>query len=137
MSYDKEHEIKPFKHPKIYDDLVLLYHFYHNQHERFPKSFRFTTGERILNQLDDCMHMVIECNLLDKTNHAQCELAVEKLRSVRSTLIVVRSFLHNAWRLKVVSHKALTEFHIRLDVIEKQVTKWQQWFVQKTIDNSK
>lgn len=64
-----------FKHPKIYADLTTLYMLYWQQHQRLPKSFRFTTGERILTQLDDCMHAIIEANLVDKkTNQSVLRL---------------------------------------------------------------
>ncbi|XKM14391.1 four helix bundle protein [Orbaceae bacterium ac157xtp] len=121
-----------FKHPKIYADLSALYMSYWQQHQRLPKPFRFTTGERILTQLDDCMHIIIEANLVNKNCPQECKNAAEMLRKVRTTLIVIRGFLHNAWRLKFISHKCMAQFQIQLDEIEKQVTKWQQWYILKS-----
>ena len=120
-----------YKYPKVYSDLVALYQCYYSQYKRFPKSFRFATGERILHQIDDCIHYVIEANLVDKQDQNACNDAIVLLRKVRSNLIVIRSFLHTGWKLKIISHKSLADFQIRLDSIEKQAAKWQQWFVAK------
>lgn len=79
------------------------------------------------------MHAVIEANLVNKNDKAECQHAVLMLRCVRTSLIVIRAFLHNAWQLKFISHKFLAQLQIQLDGIEKQVTKWQQWFSARSV----
>lgn len=123
--------INTFKQPKVYNDVVKLYHLYWYQHQRHPKSFRFTTGERILNQLNECMQAIIEANLVDKNNLSARHYAGDLLRKVRVMLIVIRGFLQSGWQLKIISHKSLAHFQLLLNEIEKQVSQWQRWFYRE------
>lgn len=50
------------------------------------------------------------------------------LRRTRAGVEVVRGFLLLSWKLKFVSHGALTELSSRLEAISKQAARWEQWF---------
>ena len=43
----------------------------------------------------------------------------------------MRGFLLMAWKLKFVSHGAVTLLALRLEVIGKQAARWQQWFEKR------
>lgn len=119
---------REFKHPQIFADVLTLLQLYYPMHNNLPKPFRFAVGERILAELAECLRLIVLANAVDKKSATGCAEGVVHLRQIRAGVEVVRGFLLLAWKLKFVSHGALTELSARLEVISKQAARWGQWF---------
>jgi hypothetical protein len=123
------HDKSTFIQPKIFNDLVLLYQFYWQTHCHLPKSFKFTTGEAILNELTNALRLVVLSNTVDRDNLEACQSAVSQLQSIRASLDVIKGLLSVGWKMKMISHGAFALFNQHIDNIQKQITGWQQWFL--------
>lgn len=88
-----------------------------------------TTGEMILHDITCCIKGVVLANCVDKQIIAQRELAASQLRKVRADLLVVRGLLTVGWNMTFISHGAFMVLTTKLDEIEKQITRWQGWFL--------
>jgi len=119
---------REFKHPQIFADVLTLLQLYYPMHNNLPKPFRFAVGERILDELAECLRLIVLANAVDKKSVAGCADGAALLRRIRAGVEVVRGFLLLAWKLKFVSHGALTELSARLMAISKQAARWEQWF---------
>jgi hypothetical protein len=119
---------REFKHPQIFADVLTLLQLYYPMHNNLPKPFRFAVGERILTELAECLRLIVLANAVDKKSTAGCAEGAAHLRRMRAGVEVVRGFLLLAWKLRFVSHGALTELASRLEVIGKQAARWGQWF---------
>lgn len=120
---------KQFKHPQIFADVLVLCQMYYPMHNNLPKPFRYAVGERILAELAECLRLIVLANAVDKESAAGRSEGALHVRQVRAAVEVVRGFLLLAWKLKLLSHGALTELSVRLEAISKQAARWQQWFV--------
>lgn len=119
---------REFKHPQIFADVLTLCQMYYPMHNNLPKPFRFAVGERILAELAECLRLIVLANAVDKHSPAGRAEGAEYVRRVRASVEVVRGFFLLAWRLKLLSHGALTELSTRLESISKQAARWGQWF---------
>jgi hypothetical protein len=119
---------KPFKHPQIFADVLLVCQLYYPLHNNFPTPFRYAVGEQILRELAECTRLIVLANAVDKKSAAGREEGSAQLRKLRASVEVVRGFLLLAWKLKFVSHGALTELSARIEGISQQAARWQQWF---------
>lgn len=128
-----------FKQPKVYDDLLLLYKTYWHTHKHLPRPFRMTTGEDILKEITHCIKRVILANLVDKQDIVQRQMASGYLADTRAALVVVRGMLTIGWNIKFIAHGTFMRLTQLLDLIEKQVTRWQGWFLHyaESNDNSR
>lgn len=122
---------RAFKHPQIFSDVLDLCQFYYPLHGNLPKPFRFVVGERMLMELAESMRLIVLANSVDKSTPAGRHEGAALVKRVRASVEVMRGFLLLAWKLKFVSHGAVTELSIRLEAIGKQAARWQQWFEQK------
>lgn len=120
-----------FKQPQIYDELLLLYRTYWEVHKHLPRPFRMTTGETILQEITTCIKGVILANHVNKNEREQCLLAGKYLGGTRASLIVIRGMLTLGWGNKMIAHGAFMRLTQLLDSAEKQVTRWQQWFMTR------
>ncbi|WET16063.1 four helix bundle protein [Yersinia intermedia] len=120
-----------FKHPKIYADLLTLYRIYWQIHKHLPKPFRFTTGECVLSELTGCVRYVVLANAIDKRSDIGRGQGARYLHDARASLSVIRGLLTIGWGMSFISHGALMQLTELLDGIEKQATRWQQWFEGK------
>ncbi|HAV6637275.1 MULTISPECIES: four helix bundle protein [Serratia] len=119
-----------FKHPKVYDDLLRFYKAYWIVHKHLPRSFKITTGDVILQTITTCIKGVITANYLDKNNAEQRLLSGDSLGQVRTQLVIARGLLTVGWDMRFISHGSFMQLTSQLDGIEKQVTRWQAWFLQ-------
>jgi hypothetical protein len=119
---------RTFKHPQIFADLLSLCQLYYPMHNNLPKPFRYAVGDRILSELAECLRLVVLANAVDKQSHFGRGEGAAYVRQVRAGIEVIRGFLLLGWKLKLVSHGALTEFGILLEAISRQAARWQQWF---------
>lgn len=119
---------REFKHPQIFADVLSLCQMYYPIHNNLPKPFRFAVGERILAELAECLRLIVLANAVDKKCAAGRAEGAEHVRRVRAGIEVVRGFFLMAWKLKLLSHGALTELSTRLEGISRQAAKWEQWF---------
>lgn len=119
---------REFKHPQIFADVLTLTQLYYPMHNNLPKPFRFAVGERVLAELAECLRLIVLANAADKKSDLGCKEGAAYVRRVRASVEVVRGFLLLAWKLKFVSHGALTELVVRLEGISKQAVRWGQWF---------
>ena len=78
--------------------------------------------------LAECLRLVVLANAVDKQSQLGRRDGAAYVRQVRAGIEVIRGFLLLGWKLKLVSHGALTEFGIRLEAISRQAARWQQWF---------
>lgn len=122
---------RTFKHPQIFSDVLGLCQLYYPLHSNLPKPFRFAVGERILVELAECMRLIVLANSVDKSALAGRQEGAELVRRVRACVEVMRGFLLMAWKLKFISHGAVTELSLRLEAIGKQAARWQQWFEER------
>lgn len=106
-------------------------------HKHLPKPFRMTTGEMILHDITGCIKGVILANCVDKQVVAQRELAASHLGMVRADLVVVRGLLTVGWNMTFISHGAFMTLTTKLDEIEKQITRWQCWFLSSEPDSER
>ena len=119
---------RAFKHPQIFADLLSLLQAYYPIHNRMPKGFRFSVGEQILQELGQCMRLVVQANGLDKHNATACGQGAAVLLQLRSGIEVVRAYFIAAWKLRFLSHGALAELSARVEGVARQAARWQQWF---------
>jgi hypothetical protein len=123
---------RTFKHPQIFSDVLALCQVYYPLHSNLPKPFRFAVGERILVELAECMRLIVLANAVDKSMSAGRREGAALVKRVRASVEVMRGFLLMAWKLKFISHGALTEVSLRLEAIGKQAARWQQWFEERS-----
>lgn len=122
---------RAFKHPQICSDVLDLCQFYYPLQGNLPKPFRFAVGERMLMELAESMSLIVLANSVDKTTPAGRHEGAALVKRVCASVKVMRGFLLLAWKVKFVSHGAVTELSIRLEAIGKQAARWQQWFKQQ------
>jgi hypothetical protein len=120
-----------FKHPQIFADMLTLCQLYYPLHNNLPKPFRFAVGERILAEMAECLRLIVLANSADKKSTGGCAEGAGCIRRVRAAVEVIRGFLLLAWKLRFVSHGALTDLAARLEAISKQAARWEQWFEQR------
>ena len=120
-----------FKHPQIFADLLSLLQIYYPVHNRMPKGFRFTVGEQVLKELGHCMRLVVQANGLDKNRSEDCAKGATVLLQLRSGIEVVRAYFITAWKLRFLSHGALTDLSQLMEGIARQAARWQQWFAAR------
>lgn len=117
-----------FKHPQVFADLLTVFQMYYPMHQNLPKPLRLSVGERVLQELTQCLRLVVLANGVDK----QCPQArsggAAYLRELRAGVEVVRGMLLLCWKMKALSHGALTALAVRLESVSKQAARWQQWF---------
>ena len=127
---------REFKHPQTFADVLTLSQIYYPMHNNLPKPFRFSVGEQILKELAFCLRHIVLANAVDKMNSIGCRQGAEYIRQVRASVEVMKGFFLLAWRLKYVSHGALTELSSRFEAISTQSARWQQWFVARCIHSA-
>lgn len=120
-----------FKHPQLYDDLLILYRLYWDTHRHLPRPFRMTTGENILQEITGCIKAVILANYVDKSKAAQCAIAEGYLGDSRASLVVIRGMLTIGWGMRFIAHGVFMRLTQQLDTVEKQTARWQAWFVTR------
>ncbi|MCC2525797.1 four helix bundle protein [Vibrio coralliilyticus] len=121
---------KPFKQNRIYYDLQKLYKGYWNQHQHLPKTFRFTTGEQILNELTNAIRCAVVANLQDKESPRGKQQAIDSLVELNAILETVQCLLLLAWEMKFISHNAMTNFTDAINNLQRQIVGWRRWFQQ-------
>jgi hypothetical protein len=121
---------KAFKHPQIFADLLSFCQVYYPLHNNLPKPFRYTVGERILDETATCLKAIVLANTADKKTTAGCAEGASHVRTARASIEVIRGFLLLAWKLGFLSHAGLTELSTRLEGISKQAARWERWFVE-------
>lgn len=119
---------REFKHPQIFADVLTLLQLYYPLHNNLPKPFRLAVGERILNDLAECLRLIVLANAVDKKSATDCANGAGYLRRMRASVEVVRGFLLLAWKLKFLSHGGLAELSTRLEAVSRQAARWGQWF---------
>jgi hypothetical protein len=117
-----------FKHPQIFADTLVLCQVYYPLHNSLPKPFRFAVGERILSELAECLRTIVLANMVDKSQAQGRAQGAAAVGTLRAHLEVVRAFFLMAWKLRFVSHGAITELTLRLERVSRQASRWQQWF---------
>ncbi|TPW51363.1 four helix bundle protein [Serratia sp. SRS-8-S-2018] len=122
-----------FKHPKVYDDFLRFYKAYWMVHKHLPRMFRITTGDVVLQTITLCIKGVISANYLDKNDMKQREISGELLGQVRAQLVIIRGLLTVGWDMRFISHGSFMHLTNQLDEIEKQVTRWQTWFLRSSL----
>lgn len=96
--------------------------------QNFPKSFRMSVGQQVLDELAACVRAIVLANAVDKASPQGCAEGAGHVRQLRASVEVVRAFLLLAWRLKYLSHGALADLSARLEAIARQAARWGQWF---------
>lgn len=119
---------RTFKHPQIFADLLSLCQLYYPMHNNLPKPFRYAVGERILSELAECLRLIVLANAVDKQSKLGRGEGAAHVRQVRAGIEVIRGFVLLGWKLKLISHGALTELGTCLEAISRQAARWQQWF---------
>lgn len=117
-----------FKHPQIFADVLTLCQIYYPMHNNLPKPFRFAVGERVLREMAECLRLIVLANAVDKDSGAGRAEGAAHVRQVRAGIEVIRGFLLLGWKLKLISHGAMTDLGGRLESISRQAARWQQWF---------
>jgi len=115
--------------------MLLVCQLYYPLHQNLPKPFRFTVGEQILMEIATCLRVIVLANAANKKTTAGLELGAKYVRDVRASVEVMRGFLLLAWKMKFISHGALTELANRLEAVSKQAARWEQWFVSTMPEN--
>lgn len=101
---------------------------YYPMHQNLPKPFRLTVGEQILRELGECLRYVVLANAVNKQCSVGRSEGAKYVRALRADIEVVRGFLMLSWKMKMLSHGALTHLSVGLESISKQAARWQQWF---------
>lgn len=120
-----------FKHQQIFSDVLTLCQLYMPMMQNFPKPFRMSVGQQILEELAACVRAIVLANAVDKTTAQGRSEGVAYVRQLRANVEVVRAFLLLAWKLKYLSHAALADLSARLEAISRQAARWGQWFEQE------
>lgn len=115
---------KKYRHIKVYDDVLCLYKLYMQTHQHLPKSFRFTTGEHILNEITLCLKHITKVNYMVKHNAKGVELIFYGLFE---SVEVIRAFITLGWDLAYISHNRASELSDLLETIAKQLHGWLRW----------
>lgn len=101
---------------------------YYPMHQNLPKPFRLTVGEQLLRELSECLRQVVLANAVNKQCAQERLVGAKHVRQLRAGIEVVRGFLLLSWKMKMLSHGALTNLSLCLEGISKQAARWQQWF---------
>lgn len=117
-----------FRHPPIFADVLTLTQLYMPLMQNFPKPFRMSVGQQVLDELAACVRAIVLANAVDKTSPLGRAEGSAQVRHLRASVEVVRAFLLLAWKLKYLSHAALAELSARLEAIARQAARWGQWF---------
>ena len=117
-----------FKHPQIFADVLTLCQLYMPMMQNFPKPFRMSVGQQILDELADCVRAIVLANAVDKATAQGRSEGAQHVRQLRASVEVVRAFLLLAWRLKYLSHAALADWSARLEAMARHAARWGQWF---------
>ncbi|MCS3491024.1 hypothetical protein [Enterobacter sp. SLBN-59] len=119
-----------FKQPLVYDALLLLYRTYWVTHQHLPRAFRMTSGEAILQEITACIKQVILANNAEKQDATQRSQSAQHLGCARASLVVIRGLLTLGWGMAFIAHGAFMRLTALLDSAEKQITRWQGWFMR-------
>lgn len=84
-----------------------------------------TTGDSPLRGVTECIKGVVLANYTDKEDRDQRISAGEKLGVVRAEIVIIRGLLTVGWNMRFISHGAFMNLTVKLDEIEKQMTRWQ------------
>jgi hypothetical protein len=117
-----------FKHPPIFADVLTLCQVYMPVLQNFPKPFRMSVGQQILDELAACVRAIVLANAVNKTTAQGRNEGAQHVRQLRASVEVVRAFLLMAWKLKYLSHGVLADLSARLEAIARQAARWGQWF---------
>ncbi|WP_061039996.1 four helix bundle protein [Vibrio coralliirubri] len=124
---------QPFKHHRIYYDLQKLYKLYWNQHKHFPRAFRFTTGEQLLEEITSVIRNVVLANLQSKSTTVGKERAAKLLMEVNASLETISALLLLAWEMTFLSHGGLAVLTECIGHIQRQVVGWRRWFLDGSV----
>ena len=117
-----------FRQPPIFADVLTLTQLYMPIMQNFPKPFRMSVGQQILDELAACVRAIVLANAVDKTSAQGRTEGAAQVRQLRASVEVVRAFLLLAWKLKYLSHMALADLSARVEAIARQAARWGQWF---------
>lgn len=120
-----------FTPPVVYDALLLLYRTYWVTHRHLPRAFRMTTGEAILQEITYCIKQVILANHADKQDTRQRSQSVQYLGCTWASLVVIRGLLTLGRGMTFITNCAFMRLTTLLDSAEKQITRWQGWFMRR------
>lgn len=119
---------KGYKHPQIFADTLTLCQLYYPMHNNLPKPFRFSVGDRILQEMAECLRLIVLANTVDKKCDRGRRDGSAHIRRLRASIEVIKGYFLLAWKLKFISHGGTGELSVRLETISKQAARWQQWF---------
>lgn len=101
---------------KLLQSLYLLIH-------NFPKEYRYTLGQSIINLSWETLDLVILSNSLPNRNKG------EKIHQVSAAFDQLKTRLRMAYELKLLSHKKYANIVEQNEEIGKMITGWLHWAI--------
>ncbi|MDO8470617.1 MAG: four helix bundle protein [bacterium] len=107
--------------------LVSAYKLWHEYFPHFPKTSRYTIGEKIDTLFIEIIENVIIASFLSKQ---------EKVPSIKNGLVkldVLKFFLQVAWEIKAFDNKKYIELSEQLHEVGKMLGGWKKGLENKTL----
>lgn len=102
--------------------LAYLYHLIHN----FPKEYKYTLGQSILDLSWEILDLTIQANNLPNCNKYQ------KICEVSNTFDRFKGRLRMAYELKLISNKKYGFIVGQLEEIGAMINGWNKWAIKQT-----
>jgi hypothetical protein len=83
-------------------------------------------GEYIMEELSQCMKMVVMANL--KKSRDDYKKSCRLLKKMRVRIEILKSYFLIAWDMKFISHQFFAEINDKLEEVSKEASRWQEWF---------
>jgi hypothetical protein len=106
------------------------YKLWHNCLEGFPKSLKYSLGQKTDILLTDVIELILTAGFAAKSN----KLAIIQKASIK--LDAVKFFLQIAWELKAIDNKKFSAISAPLVEVGKMLGGWQKQIIKETPPNS-
>ena len=101
------------------------YQYWQAIHHDFPKTERFSLGQKISLLFISVLEMTFTASYLPP------DLKIIELGKVISRLDILKFFVQIAWENKLISTEKYTELSVKLDEIGRQLGGWRKGLLEK------
>jgi hypothetical protein len=107
--------------------LVTAYKLWHSHLPHFPKTSRYTLGEKIDSLLVEVVEYIVVASYLSKQNK------LPYLKKATLKLDILKFFLQVAWEIKALDTKKYITLSEHVDEIGRIVGGWRKGIENKTL----
>ena len=123
---------KPFRNPRIHNDLISLYAMFFKVHKNMNKYLRITILEQeVMNAISLTMRLTIEVNTARKLAAGGSTDMIKITSQMIAHMENIKAFTHLLWKLKAITDGFFTQVAAKTDEIAKQIHGWQKFLLAK------